>query len=195
MGRDSSSSAVGGAASSRRVLPMTTLDRVLVGSFATFFVIGVVVDYINAFGPANGITRENTKDWNWPPQVVWDLYFWWARICDPVLAVNPVWIKYLSLLSPVVFCPFYLLSIWAIVTRREWIRIPIIIYSSILFIDLSAFFVEGIYGDLPSPNMWIFTAGYGYYQIFPVIAIARFWKDHPFTIDPPCAARPRVKAL
>ncbi len=79
-----------------------------------------------------------------------------------------VWIKYLSLLSPLVFLPFYLLSIWAILTRREWIRLPIIIHSSILFVDLSAFFVEGIWGDLPSPNMWIFTAGYGYYQLLSV---------------------------
>jgi hypothetical protein len=102
--------------------------------------------------------------------------------------------QYLSLLSPVVFCPFYVIAIWAILTRREWIRIPIIIYSSILFIDLSAFFVEGIYGDLPSPNMLIFTAGYGYYQLFPIIAIARFWKDHPFTVEPACKVSGRVKA-
>jgi hypothetical protein len=92
------------------------------------------------------------------------------------------------MLSPFVFCPFYLVSIFAIVTRREWIRIPIIIYSSILFVDLSAFFVEGIWGEMPSPNMWIFTAGYGYYQIFPIIAIARMWNDHPFTTRSPKVA-------
>lgn len=83
---------------------------------------------------------------------------WWCEICDPVLCYNPLWIKYLSMLSPFVFLPFYFVAMWAIVTRREWIRIPVIIYSSILFVDLSAFFVEGIWGEMPSPSMAIFTA-------------------------------------
>lgn len=93
--------------------------------------------------------------------VVRALCRWWCEICDPVLCYNPLWIKYLSMLSPFVFLPFYFVSMYAIVARKEWIRIPIIIYSSILFVDLSAFFVEGIWGDLPSPSMAIFTAGYG----------------------------------
>jgi len=171
-------------------LPMTGIDKLMVVSFAIFFVIGCVVDYINAISPADGgVTRETAKLWSWPPPPVFDAYFWWCDICDPILQINPLWIKYLSMLSPFVFCPFYLVAIYAIIKRREWIRIPIIIYSAILFIDLSAFFVEAIWGKLPSPNMWIFTAGYGYYQLFPVIAIARMWHDHPFTKNPPCQAQ------
>jgi hypothetical protein len=185
-----------------------------------------VVDWINSVAPHNGgITEKNVHEFSWPPRPVFDVYWWWCRVADPVLLYNPLWIKYLSMLSPFVFAPFYLVAIYAIITRREWIRIPIIIYSSILFVDLSAFFVEAIWGDLPSPNMWIFTAGYGtsklhascvvcfdaganhsdlitslacnafagYYQFFPLIAIYRFWSDHPFTVDPPC--RGRVKGL
>jgi hypothetical protein len=58
------------------VLPLTFWDRVLVGSFATFLVIGLVVDWINAFGPANGgITPKNVHEWNWPPRPVFDVYW------------------------------------------------------------------------------------------------------------------------
>jgi len=46
---------------------------------------------------------------------------------------------------------------------------------------LSAFFVEAIWGEVPSPNIWIFAAGYGYYQLYPIILLARFWKDDPFS--------------
>jgi hypothetical protein len=46
--------------------------------------------------------------------------------------------------------------------------------------------VEAIWGEIPSPNMWIFTAGYGYYQIIPIIIIKRFWNDNPFTVKPAC---------
>ena len=239
--------------SARRVLPLTWVDRLLVCSFATFFVIGCVVDWINAIAPAHGgITPKNVDQYNWPPRPVFDIYWsgrsdaltltssmrWTSgdsgecslravaarahcfrvgallvlgggvisaiQCCCTIRSVSLIdcrrrgsdtkqrskseaqhdslshipalllllclllssvvvqlWIKYLSVLSPFVFCPFYLVAICAIVTRREWIRIPIIIYASILFVDLSAFFVEAIWGELPSPNMWIFTAGYG----------------------------------
>ena len=111
---------------------------------------------------------------------MWQLYFWWCEHADPVLQLNPLWIKYLSVLSPVVFCPFYLASIYAITRRRDWIRIPSIMYASVLFVDLSAFFVEGVWGELPSPNMALFALGYGYYQLFPLLLLYRFWADDPF---------------
>lgn len=51
------------SAARRAVLPMTGLDRLIVGSLATFLVIGLVVDWINAIGPAHGgITPENVHE-------------------------------------------------------------------------------------------------------------------------------------
>lgn len=67
--------------------------------------------------------------------------------------------------TPFLSTSSYLVAIYAIVTRKEWIRVPILLYSSVLFVDLAAFFVEAIWGLVPSPNIWIFTAGYGYYQV------------------------------
>ena len=108
------------------------------------------------------------------------MFFWWCRAADPVLQLNPLWIKYLSLLSPVVFAPFYLASIYAVSRGRDWIRIPSVMYASVLFVDLSCFTVEAIWGELPSPNLGIFWCGYGYYQLFPLLLLYRFWADRPF---------------
>ena len=47
-------------------------------------------------------------------------------------------------------------------------------YASVLFVDLSAFFVEAVWGELPSPNVAMFAAGYGYYQLFPLLLVHRF---------------------
>ena len=160
--------------------PWATLDRVILVTYGVFCTIGLLVDYINAFAPVGGLTRHTAAAWLWPPAFLWPLYFWWCEHADPILQLNPLWIKYLSLLSPIVFCPFYLVSIYAIYTRRDWIRIPSVMYASILFVDLSAFFVEAVWGAVPSPNMWIFTAGYGYYQLFPLLLLYRFWADDPF---------------
>ena len=160
--------------------PWATLDRVIIVTYALFFTIGIFVDYINAFAPVGGLTRKSASVWSWPPAFLWPMYFWWCESADPVLQLNPLWIKYLSMLSPLIFCPFYLASIYAIATHKDWIRLPSIMYASILFVDLSAFFVEGLWGEVPSPNMWIFTAGYGYYQLFPLLLLCRFWADDPF---------------
>jgi len=139
-----------------------------------------LVDYINAFAPVGGVTELSAADWKWPPKFVWPLYFWWCKMCDPVLQLNPLWIKYLSMLSPLVFCPFYLVCIYAIYNQKDWIRIPIVMYAAVLFVDLSAFFVESIWGEYPSPHPLMFTAGYGYYQLFPLLLLYRFWQDGPF---------------
>ena len=160
--------------------PWATLDRVIMVTYVLFFTIGIFVDYINAFAPVGGLTPKTAAAWSWPPAFMWPPYFWWCDHADPILQLNPLWIKYLSLLSPVLFCPFYLVSMYAIYHRLDWIRIPSVIYGSVLFVDLTTFFVEGIWGEIPSPNMWIFAAGYMYYQLFPLVLIYRFWADDPF---------------
>ena len=160
--------------------PWATLDRIIIVSYIIFATIAIFVDYINAFAPVGGVTTKTASEWQWPPQFIWPLYFWWCDNADPVLQLNPLWIKYLSLLSPVVFLPFYIASIYAISAKTDWIRIPSIIYASVLFVDLTTFLVEAIWGEIPSPNLFIFNAGYGYYQLFPLLLIYRFWADDPF---------------
>jgi len=63
-----------------------------------------------------------------------------------------VWFKFLAWLSPFVFSPFYLVAIYAIIKGREWIRTPIIIYSSALTLDLLVIMAEEGWGEYASPN-------------------------------------------
>ena len=108
------------------------------------------------------------------------MYFWWTKSCDPVLQQNPLWIKYLSLLSPCLFLPYYLVAIPAILTRQDFIRIPSVMYGTALLLILSTFFTEAVYGQQPSPSLLMFTAGYGAYQLLPLLVLVRFWRDDPF---------------
>lgn len=53
----------------------------------------------------------------------------------------------------------------ALLTKRNFLSFFLlvfsfsVIYGSILFVDLTAFYAEALWGEIPSPNMWIFTAG------------------------------------
>jgi len=163
-------------------MSLKLIDQLLVISMALFFVIGLCVDYINAFAPIGGVTVESSLTWKWPPSSVWSCYWWWVRECDPLLLKNPAWCWFVSMFSPVFYCPFYLWSIHGITNRRDNVRMPMVIYGTLLFLTLSIYFIEALWGDLPSPNMLLFTAGYGYYLIFGPIVIYRFWNDNPFKI-------------
>jgi hypothetical protein len=156
------------------------IDKLIIVSLSIFFVIALFVDYINALAPIGGVSIESSKLWKWPPQFVWDLYFFWVQI-DPLLHAQPAWCQFVSWLSPFIYAPFYLWAIYCIYNRKEAIRIPMIIYASLLFETLAIYYYEAIWGAWPSPNLWLYTTGYGYYFIFPLIVIYRFWHDHPFT--------------
>ncbi|UJR17727.1 hypothetical protein I4U23_004625 [Adineta vaga] len=160
---------------------MRTIDKIIIVSFIFFFIFAIFIDYINAVSPENKRIRyEDTSKWIWPPQFVLKVFYWWCEHADPFLLENETVAKYLAVLSPFLFAPFYLIGIYAIYNKKQWIRFPMIIYSFVLFFDLNYFFYQAIYGIEKSNNLLLFTLGYGYYQIFPLILIYRFWSKNVF---------------
>ena len=160
---------------------MYSIDKIIITTFIIFFIFSISIDYINSVAPVNQrIINENTLKWIWPPQFVFKLFYWWCKHVDPILLNNDYFVKYLTMLSPFIFAPFYLISIYAIYNQKQWIRIPIIIFSFILFFDLNYFFYQALFGIEKTRNILLFTLAYGYYQIFPCILIYRFWSQPIF---------------
>jgi uncharacterized membrane protein (DUF2068 family) len=50
--------------------------------------------------------------------------------------MNPAWMKYLAILSPLVFAPFYVFAIACIWQGLEIVRIPALIYSAVMISNL-----------------------------------------------------------
>ncbi|CAF0737600.1 unnamed protein product [Adineta steineri] len=160
---------------------MQSLDKIIINTFIIFFIFAFTFDYINPVAPVNErITNEETSKWIWPPQFILKLYYWWCENVDPMLLTNDYLVKYLCFLSPFLFAPFYLIGIYAIYNKKQWIRIPIIIYSLIFFFDLNYFFYQALFGKEKTQNVLLFTLVYGYYQIFPIILIYRFLPKNVF---------------
>ena len=125
---------------------MRSIDKIIVGTFIVFFIFAISIDYINGVAPVNErIRNENTSKWLWPPQFIFKLFYWWGENVDPILLDNDYFVKYLTILSPFVFAPFYLIGIYAIYNKKQWIRIPMILFSIILFLDLNYFFYQAIF--------------------------------------------------
>ena len=118
----------------------------------------------------------------WPPRALVDLFHWYGRTYDPLIVLRPVWWRATIWLDVLVFGPFYVFAIYAYIRGREWIRIPSIIYSSVLLTNLVIIFSEEFAGPNASPYPLIVLLENLAWVIFPIYIIYRMWRSpHPFT--------------
>ncbi|CAF4146153.1 unnamed protein product [Adineta steineri] len=125
---------------------MQSLDKIIIGSFILFFVSAISLEYINAVTPVNErITNEKTSKWIWPPSFILKLYYSWCENVDPILLNNDYLMKYFCCFSLLILAPFYLIGIYAIYNKKQWIRVPMIICAFILFFGSNyVFYQEGL---------------------------------------------------
>ena len=91
----------------------------------------------------------------WPLPFMVDIIHWWGYNFDPVLIARPPWWKVTIWLDSLFFGPFYVFAIYAYTKGKEWIRIPSIIYSSVLITNVLVILGEEFYGphSTPSPGL------------------------------------------
>jgi len=165
----------------RRPIPLRRrpLDVFLVAFFAvnllfTTYVVSleqVVIDDISRFSPPL-----------WPPERLLALVHWWERTYDPLLVARPAWYRATIWLDVLVFGPFYAVAIWAYAKGRDWIRLPSVIWASMLFTNVVIILFDEWRGATPAPSPWIVTAANASWAIVPLVVIWRMARsDHPFT--------------
>ncbi len=92
-------------------------------------------------------------------------------------------------IDALLFGPFYLVGIYAYVTGKSWIRIPSIIYSSMLITNVLIILSEEIYGVHAAPNLPAVLLLNFPWLAFPLYIIYRMWRDpHPFWQTSPASA-------
>lgn len=89
----------------------------------------------------------------WPPRIFVDLIHWYGRTFDPVLLARPVWWKVTIWWDSLLFGPFYALAIYAYIRGRNWIRIPSIIWASIMLAGVAVILSEETWGPHATPNL------------------------------------------
>jgi hypothetical protein len=166
---------------SRRVLPLRRRpwDLALVvffvaNLFFTTYVVSleqVVIDDIYRFTPPL-----------WPPERLLALVHWWEKSFDPLLIARPAWYRATIWLDVLVFGPFYAAAIYAYAKGKEWIRIPSIIWGTMLFTNVFIILGDELRGIHASPHPAIVVAANAPWAIVPILVIARMWlMAHPFT--------------
>eukprot|EP00762_Andalucia_godoyi_P002939 ANDGO_04078.mRNA.1 hypothetical protein EMIHUDRAFT_217878 len=156
-----------------------TLDAMLALVFLVFFIVAIGVDGINAVIPGE-ITAASISGIAWPPKIAAEGILFWCQLADPLLCKNPMWLRCAAAYSPILYGPFYLFAIYAFARRRNWIRVPALLWSAHLLNTLTLLTAEALYGEHPSPNMGIFAAAYGSYVLVPLYILIRMAAGPPF---------------
>src|SRR5215469_207239 len=120
----------------------------------------------------------------WPPAPVIDAVHWWGRTFDRLLLARPVWFKVTIWLDNLLYGPFYAIAIYAFSKGKEWIRIPSIIYATMMLTGVIVILSEEAFGQYhaSSANLPIVVGANASWIIFPVIILLRMGlAEHPFT--------------
>jgi hypothetical protein len=129
----------------------------------------------------------------WPPAPAVDLMHRWGRMFDPLLMARPAWWKMTIWIDALAFGPFYAVAIYAYFKGKEWIRIPSIIYSSIMLTNVTIILGDEYAGIHKAPNFLIVLLENLPWLLFPLYIIYRMWRyPYPFTrpADEPSAGTP-----
>jgi len=118
----------------------------------------------------------------WPPERLLALVHWWERSFDPLLLARPAWYRATIWLDCVVFGPFYAVAIYAYARGRDWIRIPSVVWASMLFTNVFIILFDELDGIHAAPNPAAVVAANLAWLLLPVVVVARLWRsEHPFT--------------
>jgi hypothetical protein len=169
----------------RRPIPLRRrpLDVALLAFFAvnllfTTYVVSleqIVIDDISSFAPPP-----------WPPERLLALVHWWERSFDPLLVARPAWYRATIWLDVLLFGPFYAVALYAYARGRDWIRIPSVVWASMLATNVFIILFDELHGLHPAPRPGIVVAANASWLVVPLIVIWRMSRsEHPFTEEVP----------
>jgi hypothetical protein len=110
-----------------------------------------------------------------------DLVHWYGRNFDPVLMARPAWWRATIWIDAIFFGPFYVFAIYAFVRGRKWIRLPCIVWASVMLTNVFIILFEEVLGDHATPALFRVFLSNAAWVFFPLIALIRMWSNEdPF---------------
>jgi hypothetical protein len=119
----------------------------------------------------------------YPPKVLTDIYFLWARTIDPLLYSSEMWWQAMEWVNMFFLMPFSAIAIVGFVRGWNWMRTPSIIISSWTIYSLILCLAATLWGDNRTPDVPMFLAVYVPFLILPMCVIWRMWHDKPFNVE------------
>jgi hypothetical protein len=114
---------------------------------------------------------------------------WYAETFDPLLLDRLHSIRVMFGIDAFVFGTFYLVLVYAFVRRRNWIRLPALLYGSAMVYSVLVYnLMEAFSERAAETNLPMVLLIGAPYTIIPLLLIYRMWKPDPFGREEPRAA-------
>ena len=163
--------------------PIRLSDRKFDWVFIAFFVVNLV--FITYFVDLEQVLIPDTSSFTypvWPPKAAVNLFHWYGRTYDPLLMARPPFWRATIWLDVLLFGPYYIAAIYAFWRGKDWIRLPTIIYATMLFTNVVIILFEEKLGAWAAPSFPMVLGSNLAWLVFPVLLIIRMWpSEHPFT--------------
>ncbi len=117
----------------------------------------------------------------WPPAPMVKMIHNYGTTLDPLLMARPQWWKNTIWLDVVFYGPFYVAALYAFIKGKNWIRIPAIFYSGMMFADVFIILGEEIAGPHATPRLPIVLLLNLPWLFMPILLTLRLRKERPFT--------------
>lgn len=154
-------------------------DRRIDIFFAVIFSAFTVTSLISDLLPTLGVDFSRPSD-NFFVQS----NYWYAHDADPLFMNPPFWMRIVTGLSALVYMPFYLVLVYAVVRGRNWIQLPAVIYATMIS-TITGIIVFGVefFGEEPwrTGNPVKFLAFNLPYVFIPLLLLVRMRTPAPFT--------------
>lgn len=117
----------------------------------------------------------------WPPRFLVDLSHWWGRNFDQLLYARPPFWRATIWIDVLLFGPYYAFAIYAFLRGRSWIRIPTIIYASMIITNVIIILSEEIGGKYASNHLLFVVLANTPWVVVPAYLLYRMWRfPNPF---------------
>lgn len=162
--------------------PWTLADRLLV----VWFVVGLLVTFLVDIEQVMVVdpTKYGQHGFTplWPPEPCVRAIHWWGHTADKLVLARPPWFRVAIWIEIVVQAPFYVLAILAFVRGESWIRLPSLVYSSVLLTIMPMVLGEQLFGPHATARPGLVLAVYGAYVLMPILVAWRV--RHPEVFPP-----------
>ena len=151
------------------------LDYFFVVIFSLFFITSMISDMVPTLG---GTIDPNSTN------VFVKMNYDYAKGCDPLFMNPPIWMRFVTGLSALVYGPFYLVLVFAFIKGWNRIQVPAIMYGSVIaFITGVVVFGVEFFGEpewrCQNPGKFLpFNLPY---VLIPLLLVVRMRKALPFT--------------
>ncbi|MBN2156468.1 MAG: SDR family NAD(P)-dependent oxidoreductase [Candidatus Lokiarchaeota archaeon] len=110
----------------------------------------------------------------WPPKAIIDLNHWVGQF-DPALLDRPVWWRATIWIDVLVFGPFYAFAAFAYITGKKWIRIPSIMWATMMLTNVTIIMFSEFFDPLyvSNPYWWVVISANVMWIIMAILTLIR----------------------